>query len=159
MFPIWYWLVSDPNPWGKGYTGPRFSVQFNAALTLAEGKPGLMKTMADENYSLQKLEDPGFRELMKRVEAQPDKSLEKEYPTKSSTIVEIETLNGEKYSTRIDYCLGDPENPMSREQLYEKFRLLTSRVLSKDKVEKIIEKVEKLEEIEDISELTALLTS
>lgn len=157
LFPICYWLVNDPSPWGKGYYGPRFSMQFNAAFTLEEGKPGLMRIIADENYALKKLEDPEFKDLMKKVEVVSDKTLESDWHDKESTIVEIETIDGENYSTCMDYCLGDPENPMSWEQLYEKYQILASRILSKDKVEKIIQKVKRLEKMDDISELTMLL--
>ena len=37
-------------------------------------------------------------------------------------IVEIQTKEGKTYSTRVDYVLGHPKNPMSFEACIEKFR-------------------------------------
>ena len=95
---------------------------------------------------------------MKRITVVIHRSLDKEFPRKWSTIVEVRTANGEKYCSRVDFPKGEPENPMTQEELWEKFKILATEVLGKWKVDKIIEEVCNLERIGNITELTELLS-
>ncbi|OGV96892.1 hypothetical protein A2W24_03745 [Microgenomates group bacterium RBG_16_45_19] len=158
MYSIAAWLVDDPSPWGKGFYGPRYSVQFNVALAITEGKAGLKKALENEKFLEEKLNDPQVRSLMKRITVVIHRSLDKEFPRKWSTIVEVRTANGEKYCSRVDFPKGEPENPMTQEELWEKFKILATEVLGKWKVDKIIEEVCNLERIGNITELTELLS-
>lgn len=76
--------------------------------------------------------------------------------------VTIKTRDGREYGYGFSDIIrekwkGDWGNPLTREELHQKFRWLASRELSKEKVEKIIELVEELEEVADIRQLTDLL--
>ncbi|GAJ20459.1 unnamed protein product, partial [marine sediment metagenome] len=73
--------------------------------------------------------------------------------------VEIVTKDGRHFSTRIDYPKGDPENPLSWEELVQKFDELSSPVLSEDRRNKTISRVRSLETEENISNLTSLLST
>jgi len=65
--------------------------------------------------------------------------------------------NGSKMISEILDAKGEPENPGSGNDIYEKFRLLAGTVFKAGRVEKILEKIDSLEKIRDISELTKLL--
>jgi 2-methylcitrate dehydratase PrpD len=51
---------------------------------------------------------------------------------------------------------GEPENPGTASDIYDKFRLLAGRVFKAAQVEKILEKIENLEKVKDISEWNRL---
>ena len=52
---------------------------------------------------------------------------------------------------------GEPENPGSETDVYDKFRMLAGTVIKADRVEKVLEKIDGLEKMRDLSELTSLL--
>jgi len=88
-----------------------------------------------------------------------NKDMDKEWSEQClySAKVTIEKNDGNKYNSYVAYPKGEPENDMTMDELIEKFRMLATRVLSENKVRKILETVNKLEEIKDIRKLTELL--
>lgn len=72
--------------------------------------------------------------------------------------VEI-TANGQKYTQEILAQKGSADNPMTQEEIEEKFRAYASHSpLAGDRVEEIIGTIGDLEILEDITKLTRLLT-
>ena len=68
----------------------------------------------------------------------------------------IETKDGKKYEDLTTYTKGDPENPMSPEELKNKFFSLACRTVSKEKAQELYDAVMNLENI-SVRDLTALL--
>lgn len=145
---------SNPDPPTIGHYGPRFSMEFQVAHTIAEGWEGKKRIIADANYALEKLKDPEIRELMKKVKMVHEPKLDALWPNTWTAIVEIETYDGKKYKKRCDLPYGEPEKDITIEYLHEKFKLVASQVLSEKKVEAIIKTVTDLEELDDITRLT-----
>jgi 2-methylcitrate dehydratase PrpD len=139
--------------------GPRFSIQFQLALTLAEGRAGLKRVIAEDTYALRKTKNPEIKALMGKVRTVYNKDLDKEWSEQTlySATVKIETEDGKEYSKYVKYPKGEPENDVTVDELKEKFRMLATRVLSERKTNKIIETVSRLREIKDVRELTSLL--
>jgi len=65
--------------------------------------------------------------------------------------------DGKKYFTRVEYCKGDPENPLSWEELIEKFHDLSGRSLTKERRLKIVNQVRRLEKIRDLRRWSQIL--
>jgi len=149
--------MDNMNP--VGTYGPRFSIQFQLALTLTEGRTGLKKVIADENYSPKRLKTPEIRALMQKVRTVYNKDLDKEWNEQClySSTVKIETEDGKEYSEYVKYPKGEPENDLTTDELNEKFKMLSTRILTEKRANKIIEAVNKLEKLEDIRKLTKLL--
>jgi len=123
------WIVDDPTPWLRdAQYGTRFSTQFNIALAILEGKPGILKLL-DHAYQKEKLSDSKIRELMKKIVVTPDEDLDKNYGKARSTIIELATRHGD-YSYRLDHPKGDPENPGSFEEMISKFKTLSGNLVS-----------------------------
>lgn len=120
-------LVNDPTPWegNKGLQGTRFSTHFNIAVALVHGRPGLWNLL-DNRYPLQYRDSPEVRAMMKRIEVIADDELDKNFPDKWSTVLEIELANGSKVSRAVDWPTGEPETPMDQAMLTEKFNRLTA---------------------------------
>ena len=63
---------------------------------------------------------------------------------------------GKVYTKRQEGMKGDPEQPLTKTELEIKFRSLASRVVTKNRTEKLIEIINSFEELDDLKPLTRL---
>ena len=92
----------------------------------------------DEKY----FNDLRVVDLMKKIEVCIDPELEKDYPHQRPAIVEIHKVDGAIISAKINYALGEPENPMPKSATREKFRALAGPFMDKnslDRIEKLLD--------------------
>ncbi len=87
-----------------------------------------------------------------------DPDLGRTYPKQWCDTVEIFTKNGKRYFKKVEYCKGDPENPLTREELIEKFHDLSHRVMTKEKRLKIVDQVKNFEKVRDVKKWAPLLS-
>ena len=104
----------------------QFSAPFGAAVALVFGKAGLAE------HSDQALADPRVRALMSRTDCVRDPALDATYPAKWEGSVEIELRGGRTVRTHVEYALGEPENPVSRDALVLRFVELAGTRLDAD---------------------------
>jgi 2-methylcitrate dehydratase PrpD len=147
-------LVVEPedkksNP--KSVVDAQFSMPFGAAVAMLYGKATL------DEYTLDNIRSSKVREMMGRVVCKSDQDLEKEFPQKWPASVVLKTKNGTRFSVKIEYPKGDPENPLSWDELIAKFQGLTEPVFQNDRTYQIIDRVRVLEKMGDISALASLL--
>lgn len=102
-------------------------------------------------------DDEAIRSLSERVEVVGDEELDKTYPDKYRSIVEVVTKDGETLVADIHYPKGAPENPLTRDEIREKFLFLTDRVVSRQRAGEIEARVMALEDLDSIRDLTRLL--
>jgi 2-methylcitrate dehydratase PrpD len=77
---------------------------------------------------------------------------------KMTTIIDVELKDGRTLSTRADFGKGSPANPMSYDEVAEKFRGCCDFArVPKKTAEEIVAMVRDLESLPAISKLTALL--
>jgi 2-methylcitrate dehydratase PrpD len=148
-------LVAEPeelkrNP--MSIVAAQFSMPFGAAVAMLYGKATL------DEYTLENVKSSRAKELMDRIFCVEDPELEKEYPRKWPASVIIETIDGKQYSTRIDYPKGDPENPLSWDELIDKFKSLISQVFFSEKQNEIITRVKSLEKENDLIDFSKVLS-
>jgi len=129
----------------------KFSLPYCLAVALKCQRVGL------DEFARSHLEDEETHKLMNRVQLTINPDLDAAYPGMWPTIVEIETRQGELFKKRIDFPPGDPENPLTKEELRGKFRRLAGSVVEERDMESIIEMIERLEMVEDISKVTGAL--
>jgi 2-methylcitrate dehydratase PrpD len=125
----------------------KFSLPFCVALALRAGSCGL------EDFTPEKLNDPQIQELMPKVNLVLDKEFDAHHPAKWPALVEIKVRSGEIYRGYTDFPRGDPENPVGKEELIDKFRSLATVPWGEERVKTLAEAVWKLEEYEDITKL------
>lgn len=118
----------------------QFSAPFGAAVALAYGRAGLAE------HSEEVLADQVVRSLMARTECHRDPSLDAEYPEKWPATVEIVLRDGRSVSTRIEYALGEPENPLPRDALVDRFVGLVSGRLDDGSARALARRVLRLDE-------------
>lgn len=124
----------------------KFSLQFCTALSLITGKAGL-SAFNDET-----LWNKDIRSLMKRVELLVDRELDNAYPKKWGASVTIYLKSGETITRETDYPKGDPEKPVTEEELILKFMSI-AKSLSKAAREHIVQDILALEQKKDVHAL------
>jgi len=72
-------------------------------------------------------------------------------------IVEVELNDGTRLSERISAVRGTPRNPMSRAEVIDKARDLTTPVLGQEQTKRLIDTVYGLDTVADIRTLGRLL--
>ena len=79
---------------------------------------------------------------------------------KMTTIIDIELADGRVIGGRADFGKGSPANPMSDDELADKFRECAKFAgWPGDRGDRVVDLVRSLERLADVRELTALLTS
>jgi 2-methylcitrate dehydratase PrpD len=129
----------------------QFSMPFGAAVAILYRKAGL------DEFDLSKIRSEEVKRMMKRVECVTDPDLEKTFPKQWCATAEIFTKDGKRYFTKVEYCKGDSENPLSWDELIEKFHDLTSRFWTRDRRSKIVDQVKNFEKIQDLQKWSPLL--
>lgn len=146
-------LVVDPwerklNP--ESVVDAQFSMAFGAAIAILYGKASL------EEYHMDNIKSPVVKEMMQRIECVEDSEIEIDYPQKWPAKADIFTKDGRKLSTRVEYPKGDPENPLTWEEIIEKFKRLTEPVYNGERMDDIVACVRNFEQEPNLHRLLAL---
>ena len=147
-------LVADPieqkrSP--QSIVDAQFSAPYAAAVALVYGTGGI------DAYTQAKLHDPTVRDLMARTDCYRDPDLDAVYPRQWPSSAEIHLVDGQVVSTRVDFALGEPENPVSREALIEKFVSLAGESVTDPLA--LADTILSLDKAPDLSALSAALAA
>ena len=112
------------------------------------------RQIGPDQFTPEKYNDSRVRELIDKVILKGDPSLDKVRP---AGISEITTKKGEKYSLRVDYPIGHAHNPMTDEEVVDKFTSMASRYMSDECVKQVIDTVFELDKLGDIGKLNRLM--
>lgn len=99
----------------KGANSAKMSIPYSLSVSLATGKAGL------DEFSGDYLSNREILALTEKVRVKAVEELTMLCPQKRSAIVKVKTSDGD-FCKRVDYPKGEPENPLSLEDLKEKFR-------------------------------------
>ena len=128
----------------------KMSIPFSVAITLLNGKAGI------HEFSEKCIQDSSATSLMNKIRVIADDKLSALVPNVRSAIVEIITEDGKCYSEHVDHPKGEPENPLTDQELFDKFKSLASYAnKTEEEAEKIIDCVMNLED--KLDELYPLL--
>ena len=133
----------------------QFSMPFGAAVALTCRAAGLDQFAGDNFRS------PQIRSLMGKVVMTKDSRIEKNFPAEWPAYVQVHLTNGKQFEKYVRFPKGDPENPLSWEELSAKFHSLAIRVLPQKRCEQINNSVKEIDpsaDLRDIWKLTALST-
>jgi 2-methylcitrate dehydratase PrpD len=129
----------------------KFSMEFCMAILLIEGKAGL-REFTDEVVNR-----PDVKAMIDRIRFSVDPEAEKAGYDKMTTIIKIHLKDGRVISGRADFGKGSPSNPMSYDEVAEKFQGCAEFAQwPADRTRKIIEMVRSLETLQDMRTLTQL---
>jgi 2-methylcitrate dehydratase PrpD len=133
----------------RGLEG-KFSMEFCLSIILLERKATLSQ------FTDAVVERVDVQDMIRRVNFLVDPEIEKT----GSTFLRVQMRDGRIFSDRAQYAKGSPENPMTYDEVADKFRTCAefAKWPSK-KSESIIQFVQYLEEASDLSHLTKSLTA
>ncbi len=137
----------------KSIVDAQFSMPFGAAVAVLYGRAFL------DQYCRENIDSPRVRSLMERVICVSNDALEQEFPDKWPAEVEIVTRDGRSLRKHLEYPKGDPENPLSWDEIIEKFNSLASAVLDAERRAAIVHRVRAVDGEATIRPLMALLAS
>jgi 2-methylcitrate dehydratase PrpD len=96
----------------------KFSLQHASAITLLKGPPPL------EAFEPASFRDEAVASLRARVTLHRDEAYTAAYPARFGSSVTVELETGECRHAAVPDALGDPENPLPREAIIDKARIL-----------------------------------
>ena len=132
--------------------GTRFNLAFAVSLALVRGRAGI------DDFSMESISDKKIQNLFYKVKIIGDSSLESIEHNIRGAEVEIILKDNTYFKKRVLLPKGEPENPSTKEELYNKFYDCVGEFWTNDKKEKILECIEHLENIDNIKTLPGLLT-
>ncbi len=83
------------------------------------------------SFSDEKLKDPRIWEVIDKIKGVASMEFEKMFPAKQPSKVVVKTKDGREFSEYLEYPKGDPREPMTMEDLENKFNALSDGLLSK----------------------------
>ncbi|MEO8010376.1 MAG: MmgE/PrpD family protein, partial [Dokdonella sp.] len=126
-----FWEVTRlANPEPSNTIAAQFSIQFALAVALLHDKIG------PAEVSEVQIRDPAVLALARKVQVSVDEAFDREFPAKTMARVRIRTHCAE-HRTTVEYPRGNPENPLSNEELEAKFHSLTQGLISEERSHKL----------------------
>ena len=149
-------LVAEPveakrNP--KSVVDMQFSMPFAAAVALSYGSASL------NEYAIGIPDRPEVRHIMDRVQCVTDPKLDAQTPKLFPAWAEVRTSDGRTMRSELTYPKGDPENPVTCDEMRSKFNLLSAPVISSQRQQEIISAIDSLEQMDDVRQLASLLST
>lgn len=138
-------------PFPTNLLNATMSVPYLVAVSISD------RQVLPEQYTDKKLNDPVLIGLQERTEVVLDQEMDRLYPRYLAARVEITTKGGSVYSAVVQAPRGYPEDPLTRQELEEKFRALSGGILTPSAVDRVLTMVTDLDRVPDIRVLTAAL--
>jgi 2-methylcitrate dehydratase PrpD len=129
----------------------RLSIPFCVALALVD------KEVSLKQFTRERLDDPQVKDLMGRIEIEENPSLNEKYPETLASIVELETKAKGTIRNQVIYPKGNMKNPMTRNDVVDKFRTLSSITMRGNRSEEILQRLFDLDQSDSLHELFDLL--
>jgi 2-methylcitrate dehydratase PrpD len=129
----------------------KFSMEYCIAAALADGRIGLT-TFTDDA-----VKRPDLRKLMKRVAVRAERRAAA-FPIGGRAVVSVDSFGKINHTRIVETTKGDPQNPLTWNELGGKFRDCAGAILSGSAIDEAIETLAALDEIEDIGRLVSALT-
>ncbi len=100
------------------------SLPYCVAVCLVDHK------ITTQSFSDEKLKDPRIWEVIDRIKGEASVEFEQMFPAKQPSRVVVTTKDGRKFEEYLEYPKGDPREPMTMEDLENKFNALSAKLLS-----------------------------
>jgi 2-methylcitrate dehydratase PrpD len=127
----------------------KFAINYVVAMCILDGKLELA-TFTDE-----KVNQPRVQEAFSKVQVICDESIPEPGPYCPVT---VELRNGTRYSYTAKIAKGHPENPMTENEVLDKFRSNAASVISEKRAEELIATARSFESVNNVTIITDLLT-
>ena len=140
-------LDNSGNPTPKNIPEAKFSIPYCVAQGILNGQVTVQEFSSWPPT-------PELQAMMDRVSFCVDPEVEAEFPSQRGAKVTVVTDKGD-FVERRHSRKGDPDCPLTRKDILQKYRALSGIVLSKEQVDEIEALIENLVNLEDVTVLTA----
>ena len=132
----------------------QFSLPYSVARAFVYRKVCL------NDFTPDAIRDPAVLEISRKIEPKlvPELTRQKGF---DSVILEVQTLGGKKYSKRVDVLKGSLDDPITNEELAEKFKDCAShsvKPIKKQKIDKAAELILNIDTVDDIRDVVSLIS-
>jgi 2-methylcitrate dehydratase PrpD len=141
---------------GKGITerdtfvSAQFSIPYVVAACLSDGQLG------PKQLTEKRLADSKLIDLSKKISVKTDEELNRVYPDKTSSRIEVSLKNGEILRKQVDVPKGDPRDPMSVEDIAEKVKNFADQ-RDLRKLDDLVNMVLELEQVDNVQRVIELI--
>jgi 2-methylcitrate dehydratase PrpD len=113
----------------------QFSMPFGAAVAVACGAAGL------DQFTVEQIRSSRIRQIMNQVVLTKDAEIEETFPKEWPARVTIQLAGGSTCERFVRYPKGDPENPLTWDEMAAKFRALAGAILPSEQCDEITNRV------------------
>jgi len=141
-------LNRGPRP--KDTIAARFSIPYVVATVLTKKRP-----IRPMDITVEKISDESILNLSDKVKVHLDKKLDDDYAEPPlgkgyrTSIIELSLIDGRKLVQRVDYPKGDPLNPVTWEEVVDKFLQITKGYIDDSNAHDIVDMIYNLESLEN----------
>lgn len=146
-------ILSDPSKY-KPTTKETADHSLPYCIAVAVAKGNVLPFDFEEDA----LRDTLVWSLLDKIKVVANSEIDALFPKAKRAIVTIKTFQGE-YKKQEDFAKGQPERPLSEEELISKFKANSEKKISPSRMEEIIKATQKLENIDEIGKYMKLLVS
>jgi len=146
-------ILSDPSKY-KPTTKETADHSLPYCVAVAVAKGNILPSDFEEGA----LRDPLVWSLLDKIKVVANNEIDNLFPKIKRAIVTIKTSKKE-YKKQEDFAKGQPERPLSEEELVFKFKANSEKNISPSRMENIIKATQELENINEIGEYMKLLVS
>ncbi|MDE2820827.1 MAG: MmgE/PrpD family protein [Chloroflexota bacterium] len=136
----------DPNPPSREVAGLSIRVSTGVALQRGSAWP----------HDFNSWDDPEVRRLRNLIDVQIDSEIEADYPRLNGCRLRVTLDTGEVRQAYLPNMKGEPEFRMSRDEMREKFAVLTRDLFADGQVDQIYQRCMNLESAGNITQLLQL---
>lgn len=146
-------ILSDPSKY-KPTTKETADHSLPYCIAVAVAKGNVLPSDFEEDA----LRDTLVWSLLDKIKVVANSEIDALFPKVKRAIVTIKTFQGE-YKKQEDFAKGQPERPLSEEELISKFKANSEKKISPPRMEDIIKATQELENIDEIGKYMKLLVS
>jgi len=137
-------------PAGGSFVSAQFSIPYVVAACILDGDLGPLQ------LTERRMADSKIIELAGKVSIVSDDELNKIYPDKTASRIEIKLKNGSKFERLVDIPKGDPRDPMEEKDIVAKIKRFAGSRDGK-KLDRIADIIMNIEKAENVGELVSLI--
>ncbi len=132
----------------QGVTAAQMNLYFGLAAIALEG------AAFTAQFQERKLNDTRILDFIRRITAHVDPEIESMgAPYRHASRMRVTSRSGQQFEQLTLHRRGSPENPLSSEDIEDKFRSVVAPCLSKPKAERIVTLVRRFETLDSLDEL------
>lgn len=128
------------------------SMPYTVAVALMYG------SVEEHHFGDEYLRNPQLLDLVQKVKVSVSEEANRRAPEAMLSTVEVVTTSGDRYSSpEVPYHRGHWKNPMTEQELEDKFRSLARNVLTPSQTDALLDRLWNLEQVDDIGQVIGMV--